>query len=286
MNRQITAQTRIAGVVGAPVRHSLSPLIHNAWIQAAGLDAVYLAFAPDRDGFKRLVDGFRGGVVLGLNVTVPFKEEALALADRATDEAKASGAANLLLFHADGTVEAGATDGEGLLLALGGAGFDPVGARVALIGAGGAARGAAAALLAAGAARIDVVNRTLERAQSVAALDPRVFAHGWGEAAAVLEGAHAVVNATTLGMEGQPPLELSLDAAPKSAVVMDMVYRPLKTKLLLAAEHRGHPVADGLSMLIGQAAPSFEAMFGRPPPQDVDVRALCERALAEGAAPR
>jgi len=280
MTRQITAQTRIAGVVGAPVRHSLSPLIHNAWIQAAGLDAVYLAFAPDREGLKRLVDGFRGGVVLGLNVTVPFKEEALAVADRATDEARASGAANLLLFHADGTVEAGSTDGEGLLLALGGAGFDPVGARVALIGAGGAARGAVAALLAAGAARIDVVNRTLERAQAVAAQHPHVFAHGWGEAAAVLEGAHAVINATTLGMEGQPSLELPLDAASKTAVVMDMVYRPLKTDLLREAARRGHPVADGLSMLIGQAVPSFEAMFVRPPPPEVDVRTLCEQALS------
>lgn len=286
MSLKITAETRIAGVVGAPVRHSLSPLIHNAWIEAAGLDAVYLAFAPDRDGFKRLVDGFRGGVVLGLNVTVPFKEEALAAADRATDEAHAGGAANLLLFHADGTVEAGATDGEGLLLALGGAGFDPVGARAAVIGAGGAARGAVAALLEAGAARVDVVNRTLERAQAVADLSPHVFAHGWSDAAAVLEGAHAVINATTLGMEGQPPLELSLDAAPKSAVVMDMVYRPLKTALLRAAERRGHPTADGLSMLIGQAVPSFEAMFMRPPPAEVDMRALCERALAGGAARR
>ncbi len=134
-------------------------------------------------------------------------------------------------------------------------------------------------LLDAGVTSIRLINRSRERAQAIADLDPRVSAAGWDAAAYALDGVAAVINATSLGMIGQPPLQLSLDRAPATAVVMDMVYRPLKTELLKAAEARGHPIADGLSMLIAQARPSFEAFFGQPPPADVDVRALCEQAL-------
>lgn len=280
MSPQITAQTRIAGVVGHPVRHSLSPVIHNAWLQAAGVDAVYLAFAPAEDGFATLVEGLRGGVVLGLNVTLPFKEQAAELADHRTPAAERAAAANLLLFGADGRITADNTDGVGLLAALAGAGFAPVGP-VAVLGAGGAARGAVMSLLDSGAPSIRVVNRSLERARAIAALDGRVSVHGWEDVGVALEGVAAVINATSLGMTGQPPLALQLDLAPPSAVVMDMVYKPLKTQLIRAAEVRGHPVADGLSMLIGQAVPSFTAMFDLEPPAGVPVRALCEEALGE-----
>ncbi len=281
MRPRITASTRVAGVVGQPVRHSLSPVIHNAWIDRAGLDAVYLAFEPGRDRFASLVDGLRGGgVVQGLNVTLPFKEDALALADEASAAAARSGAANRLLFRPDGSVEADNSDGQGLLDALQSAGFEAPGRRIVVLGAGGASRGAVLALLDAGAAEIAVVNRSAERALAIAALDPRVSADGWGSLDRLLDGSDAVINATSLGMAGQPRLELSLDAAPKSAVVMDMIYRPLETELLATARRRGHPTADGLAMLIGQAAPSYQAFFNRPPPADVDVRALCEAALA------
>ena len=275
----VTAHTRLVGVVGHPVRHSLSPVIHNAWIEAAGLDAVYLALAPAREGFRALVEGLRGGVALGLNVTLPFKEEALALADQASDGARQAGAANLLLFGADGKIEARNTDGLGLLIALRGAGFEPQAGPVVVLGAGGAARGVVISLLEAGVPAVAIVNRTAERACAIAALDPRISAHAWADAGALMKDAAAVVNATSLGMAGHPPLELDIAAAPKSAVVMDMVYRPLETDLLAQARRRGARAADGLAMLIGQAAPSFEAMFGRPPP-DIDVRRLCEAALA------
>ena len=280
MSGPITATTRIAGVVGHPVRHSLSPVIHNAWLQAAGVDAVYLAFAPPQNGFKALVEGLRGGVVAGLNVTIPFKEQAAELADHATPAVARAGAANLLLFRADGSIAADNTDGIGLLAALEQAGFNPF-SPVVVLGAGGAARGAVLSLLAAGVPSIRLINRSLDRAKAIAVLDGRISAHGWDEAAQALDGVAAVINATSLGMTGQPPLDLSLDKAPPSAVVMDMVYKPLRTDLLRAAETRGHPVADGLSMLIGQGVPSFTAMFGTPPPVDVDVRGLCERALGE-----
>ena len=282
MTGPITAQTRIAGVVGHPVRHSLSPVIHNAWIEAAGLDAVYLAFAPPRGGFAPLVDGLRGGTVLGLNVTLPFKEEALTLADEASPAAASAGAANLLLLAENGSIRADNTDGIGLIAALEGAGFNPAAGRCVVLGAGGAARGAVLALLEAGAPEVAVLNRTRARVDALAALDARVSAHDWTDRAP-LEGAAALINATSLGMIGQPPLEIELNAVPRQAVVMDMVYKPLKTELLVAAERRGHRIADGLGMLIGQAAPSFRAMFGQAPPAGVDVRALCEKALGEAS---
>ena len=279
MSPPISAETRIAGVVGHPVRHSLSPLIHNAWIAAAGLDAAYLAFAPPEDGFEALVLGLRGQVALGLNVTIPFKQRASALADQRSAAAERAGAANLLVFRPGGGIWADNTDGAGLLAALQEAGGHLTSSPVAVLGAGGAARAAVLSLLDAGAASVRVINRSRERADAIAALDGRVCVLGWDEAAEALDGVAAVINATSLGMTGQPPLELSLDRAPPTAVVMDMVYRPLKTELLKAAEARGNPIADGLSMLIAQARPSFETLFGRQPPADVDVRALCEQAL-------
>ena len=280
MNR-ITAQTRIAGVVGHPVGHSLSPVIHNAWIEAAGLDAVYLAFAPPEAGFEALVNGLRGQVALGLNVTIPFKERAAVLADRRTAAVERAGAANLLVFEPDGGVTADNTDGIGLMGALSEAGGLATLSPVVVLGAGGAARGAVLSLLDSGVSAIRLVNRSRERAEAIAVLDARVMVMGWDEAGDALDGVSAVINATSLGMTGQPPLELILDRAPPTAVVMDMVYRPLKTRLLKAAERRGHPTADGLSMLIAQARPSFEAFFGRPPPADLDVRALCEQVLGQ-----
>ena len=280
MNR-ITAQTRIAGVVGHPVGHSLSPVIHNAWIEAAGLDAVYLAFAPPEARFEALVNGLRDQVALGLNVTIPFKERAAVLADRRTAAVERAGAANLLVFEPDGGVTADNTDGIGLMGALSEAGGLAILSPVVVLGAGGAARGAVLSLLDSGVSAIRLVNRSRERAEAIAVLDARVMVMGWDEAGDALDGVSAVINATSLGMTGQPPLELILDRAPPTAVVMDMVYRPLKTRLLKAAERRGHPTADGLSMLIAQARPSFEAFFGRPPPADLDVRALCEQILGQ-----
>jgi shikimate dehydrogenase len=277
---KITAQTRLAGVTGDPVRHSLSPVIHNAWIETAGLDVVYTAFPVGSEHFAELVRSLADGAALGLNVTIPYKEAAASIADRRTAAVERAGAANVLVFR-DGQILADNTDGVGLLAALGEAGFDPS-SPVVVLGAGGAARGAVLSLLEAGVPSIRLINRSIDRAEAIAAGNRRITVHGWDEAAKALGGVGAVINATSLGMTRQPRLNLSLDMAPAGAVVMDMVYRPLKTGLLRAAETRGNPTADGLSMLIAQARPSFEAFFGRPPPDDIDVRALCEQALGEG----
>lgn len=281
MSRQITGATLVAGVAGAPVRHSLSPIIHNAWIEAAGLDAVYVPFTPNGDDFQRFAEGLRGGVIRGLNVTVPFKEAALAVADELSDRAHMAGAANLLVFDEDGGITGDNVDGLGLLgaFAAQAPGFDPAAGPVVIIGAGGAARGAAAAFVSAGAAEVRIVNRTLAKAEIVAgALGPKVRAFPLDQAPAAFADVTALINATSAGLlDGV--LDLPLEATPASAVVMDMTYKPLETPLLSQAKVLQRRTVDGLEMLIRQAAPSFQAFFGSTPPASVDVRALCLAAI-------
>ena len=281
MSRTISGATSVAGVAGAPVRHSLSPLIHNAWIEAAGIDAVYVPFAPCGDDFTRFAEGLRGGVIRGLNVTVPFKESALSVADEVSDRAELAGAANLLVFNEDGRITGDNVDGLGLLGAFAAQApdFKAEAGPVVIVGAGGAARGAAAAFVMAGAPEVRVVNRTLARAEIVAgALGRRVRAYALDAAAAAFEDATAVINATSAGLTEQMP-ELPVESTPASAVVMDMTYKPLETPLLAQARALQRRTVDGLEMLIRQAGPSFEAFFGRVPPKSVDIRALCIAAL-------
>jgi shikimate dehydrogenase len=219
--------------------------------------------------------------VRGFNVTAPYKAAALATADRADAAAEAAGAANLLLFEADGTVTARNTDGVGLLHALRTqADWRPQGRTVIVVGAGGAARGATAALLTAGVSHVRVLNRTEARAQAlVKALGQETAAFPLERAGEAARGADLLVNAAA---GGDLVLDAALEALRPGAVVMDMNYRPLLTPLLAEAVRRGLAVVDGLEMLIGQAIPSFEAFFGRPPPE-VDVRRLALDALGEPA---
>ncbi|HEY7899718.1 MAG TPA: shikimate dehydrogenase [Caulobacteraceae bacterium] len=271
---KITAATRLAGVVGRPIRQSLSPAIHNAWLGAAGIDAVYLAFEPD--GLSELVSALRARLVLGLNVTAPFKAEALASADVASARAERAGAANLLTLDGDGAVLADNTDGEGLLAAFAeqAPGYTPQDGPAAIIGAGGAAAGAALALLEAGAPQVRILNRSPARAADLASyFGERVSAHDLGESDAALDGAVAIVNATAVDPA------VSLAAAAPNAIVLDMAYRPVLTPFLRRARARGLATVDGLAMLIGQARPSFSALFGVEVP-DIDVRAVAIAAMS------
>ena len=281
---RLTAATRMAGVVGHPIRHSLSPVLHNAWLEAAGLDGAYVAFnvAPER--FSALIEGFRGGSLAGLNVTLPFKTDALAAADQVSPRARAAGAANVLVFGEDGTVRADNTDGEGLLYAFArqAPGFRPGSGPLVLYGAGGAARGAAAAFLEAGCPEVRILNRTRARAEAVAqALGGRVKALDLDDAALALDGAAALINASSAGLGPDAPPPPDLSGAPAGAVAMDMTYKPLRTPFLEAAAARGLSTVDGLDMLIGQARPAFEAFFGCPPPSEPDVRGIVLRILGE-----
>jgi shikimate dehydrogenase len=289
----ISGGAMVAGVVGSPVIHSLSPLIHNAWISASGLDAAYVPFSPGESGFEALVSGLRGGAIRGLNVTIPFKETALALADEADPLARLAGAANLLLFQPDGRIIARNTDGPGLVGAIEAQapGFDLTAGPTVILGAGGAARGAAAVLVLAGAPQVWLVNRSLERAVALAGdlggkgpgkVSAEVSAWRYDQSDALLDQARLVVNATSLGLGGGPGPPVDLSRLGPGAVVMDMVYKPLETGLLADARSRGLRSVDGLEMLIRQAIPSFEAFFGIPPPRDIDVRGLAMRSLGVG----
>ena len=277
---RLSGATRVAGVVGRPIVHSMSPILHNAWLAAAGIDGVYVPFSTEPGRFRAFAESLRGGSVAGLNVTLPFKGEALALADEATFRAASAQAANVLVFREDGTILADNTDGLGMLGALAeqAPGFDPAAGPVAVLGAGGAARGAVAAFVEAGCPQVRIVNRTVARAQEIASALGGA-AYGLPQAAQALDGVVAVVNATSAGLSGSEGLDIPLAAAPEGAVVMDMVYKPLKTPFLAAAQASGRRTVDGLAMLIGQAVPSFEYFYGQAPPKTVDVRALAIEAL-------
>jgi shikimate dehydrogenase len=260
----------LAGVAGQPIAHSLSPLIHTTWITAAGLDADYRAFGPaDAAGFAALVADGRAGRLRGLNVTAPFKGQALALADEASATAMTCGSANLLVFEG-GRVRADSTDGAGLMAALAEQApqLDVRGQSVVVLGAGGAARAAVAALRATGA-DVGVLNRTRARAEALA-----------GELGAAVVDTTALSEAALVVNALSVPPEVDVSRLRDDAVLMDMTYRPLLTSFLMEARSRGLTAVDGLAMLIGQARPSFEAIFGIEPPP-IDVRTAALKALGE-----
>ena len=264
----------LAAVIGHPVGHSRSPALFAHWLRSLGLRGHYVPIevAPERLEEVLLVLpglGFRG-----VNVTVPLKEAALALAHRASDRAAAIGAANTLTFD-DGGFHADNTDGHGFLenLRRGAPGWDPAHGPAAVLGAGGASRAVLASLLDAGVPEIRLANRTRARAEALAAaFGPHVAVHDWTDAGATLDGVATVVNATSLGMKGQPPLDVDLAALPLGAVVTDLVYVPLETPLLAAARARGCTAVDGLGMLLHQAVPGFERWFGATPVPDEAAR--------------
>ena len=284
MTSSISGKTVVAGIAGWPVAHSLSPILHNAWLAAAGIDGVYVPFGIPADGFERFVRGAQGGAVRGINVTLPFKEQALAMATRASDRARRAQAANVLVFETDGSIVADNTDGLGLLWAFEtqAPGFDITAGPVVILGAGGGARGAAAAIRSAGCGDVRIVNRTVDKAQAIAGeLGQGVSAWPLDDVARAFAGAGAVINATSAGLASESQLAVPLEATPETAVVMDMVYKPLVTPFLTQAQALGHRTVDGLAMLIGQAGPAFEAFYGRPPPPGVDARALALEALGQ-----
>jgi shikimate dehydrogenase len=264
------------GVLGWPVAHSRSPAMHNAALAELGLkDWHYQRLPAPPEVFAETVRGLPASGFVGANVTIPHKEAALALADTATDAARAIGAANTLQFGAGGAIAASNTDAPGFLAALRAAGADPADQTALVLGAGGSARAVAHALREAGAARVAVWNRTPERARALAA-DLGV------EAADRPIGAELLVNCTSVGLaDGEfKDLPLDADALGTYATVADLVYRAGGTGLVAEAQRRGCTVVDGLEVLVRQGAMSFEAWTGREAPIDV-MRA----AAARGANP-
>jgi shikimate dehydrogenase len=279
----LTGKGSIAGVIGWPVTHSLSPVLHGHWLSAYSIDGAMIPLAAKTEDFSAIIDGVRRAGFKGVNVTVPHKEAAFALAHRTDDAARMAGAANLLIFH-DREIEGRNTDSFGLAESLRQAIGTLDGKAAVLLGAGGAARGAVLALQMLGAGKIHLLNRDPVRAKTLAAalgahakvtIIPGALSdwNGCAGAAALL------VNSTSAGMGVNPSLDIDLSALPKSAAVCDIVYNPLETKLLKDAAARGHKTIDGLGMLMHQAVPSFEAFFGVKPEVTPALRDALEKAL-------
>jgi shikimate dehydrogenase len=270
---------RAACLIGWPAAHSRSPLIHHYWLRTLGIEGGYIieAVPPDdlRDFVLRL--SLRGFV--GANVTIPHKEQALALS-KPDARATAVGAANTLWFE-NGELRSTNTDVEGFINNLDSSapGWDKAEAALVL-GAGGSAHAVVFGLLERGIKTVHLVNRTIERAQALAdQFGAGVRPAGWDEVAKLLPRAGLLVNTTSLGMHGQPRLEIVVGLLPDNAVVADLVYVPLQTELLAAAQTRGLKTADGLGMLLHQAVRGFELWFGRRPQVTAELRALVEADL-------
>jgi len=278
----VSAKARLAGVVGWPVQHSLSPRLHGFWLDKYKIDGVYVALPVRPENLVEVLRllpriGFRG-----VNVTVPHKERALEAMDEIEPLARTIGAVNTVVVRDDGTLLGRNTDAFGFMenLRQGAPHWHPAHKPALVLGAGGSARAVCVALLDAGVPEIYLVNRTPERAKILAGeLGEQVIAVAWESHASAMAEAALVVNTTTLGMKGQPETELDLSKLPRSAVVTDIVYAPLETPLLAAARARGNTVVDGLGMLIHQARPGFEAWFGVAPEATAELRACLVAAL-------
>lgn len=274
----VSGGARVAGVMGWPVHHSLSPRMHGFWLDQHAIDGAFIPFAVAP---ANLCDALRALPMLGIagvSVTVPHKERVCDLVDELDPWARRVGAVNTVTVRDDGTLAGSNSDGFGFLENLRASQPDWRAATgpAVVIGAGGAARAIVAALADAGAPEICVVNRTIARAEALAVdlADDCIAVHPWEARSRVLERAALLVNATVLGMNDAPPLELPLDALPPAALVCDIVYAPLKTPLLAAAEARGNPTADGLGMLLHQGRPAFAAWFGVEPKVTPGLRAF------------
>lgn len=264
----LSGRSRIAGVMGWPVAHSRSPRLHGYWLRQYRIDGAYIPLPVRPAQFAAALRALPMLGFAGANVTLPHKEAALAAVDRASDEARRIGAVNTVVVLDDGKLEGRNTDGFGFVENLRAAvrEWRPDAGPAVVLGAGGASRAIGATLLDLGVPDLCLLNRTIERAERLAAdLGGRVRVRRWEDRAAALAEAALLVNATTLGMTGQPPLDLPLDLLSPQAVVNDIVYSPLETPLLAAARLRGNPAVDGLGMLLHQARPGFSAWFGVEP---------------------
>ncbi|GAB6052454.1 shikimate dehydrogenase [Magnetospira thiophila] len=279
----ISGRAKLAGVMGWPVGHSLSPRLHGYWLRQRGIDGAYVPLAVRPEDCAQVLRDLPRMGFRGCNVTVPHKETALATVDDLDEQARRIGAVNTVVVGDDGRLLGRNTDAYGFMANLQAAmpKWSAAHGPAVVLGAGGAARAVCVGLLDAGCPEIRLSNRTRARAESlVTALDGPIQVVDWPDRHVALDGAALLVNTTTLGMTGQPPLEISLDALPNTALVTDIVYSPLHTDLLKQAARRGNPWVDGLGMLLHQAVPGFEAWFGQRPQVTEDLRRFMLEAVA------
>jgi shikimate dehydrogenase len=279
-----------AAILGYPVAHARSPLIHGFWLAELGLDGVYERREVKPGGVAAALSEMQASGYAGGNVTVPHKEEAFAACDVTTQRARSLGAVNTFWFE-DGKIHGDNTDGLGFVAHLDAThpGWDSKKPDILVLGAGGAARGLILPLLERHPASVSITNRSEERLDALLSdisdleLDLPIGGLPWERRADRLDGFALVINTTSLGMAGQPPLDLSLAAAKPGTIIADIVYFPLETSLLAEARRLGLPTLDGLGMLLHQAAPGFERWFGQRPRVSPELRA---HILADLAKPK
>ena len=267
----------VAGVIGWPVNHSLSPRLHRFWLDRAGIDGFYVPLPVSPDQIDAALSGLSAFGLRGVNVTVPHKEAVFERLHRLDPLTRRVGAVNTVVVAERGGLIGRNTDVAGFMDHLRHSAphwTGPTGPAV-ILGAGGAARAAAVGLLDAGVPGLCLINRNITRAEALARKldDPRVRIAGWQDRTSLLKGTALLVNTTSLGMTGQPPLDVELSLLPGNGVVYDIVYAPLETPLLAEARRRGLTAVDGLGMLIHQAVPAFEAFYGVRPDPDAQTRA-------------
>lgn len=279
----MSAAYRLAAVMGWPVAHSRSPLIHRYWLERHGIAGDYVKLPVPPEKLAAALRALPALGFAGCNLTLPHKEQALSLVDEVEAEARLIGAVNTVTVRPDGTLLGANSDMFGFIANLkeGAPTWRAAAGPAVVLGAGGAARAVLAALIADGVPEIRLVNRHRERAEALARqFNDRVEVLPWDRRGQALSGAALLVNATSLGMTGAPALDVSLHALPAEAVVNDIVYTPLETPLLAAARRRGNIAVDGLGMLLHQARPGFAAWFGVEPNVTPELRARVAVTLA------
>lgn len=270
----------LAGVIGSPIAHSKSPQLHRHWLKTYGIAGHYIPMDVSTDNLENVLRTLPSMGFVGVNITIPHKEKVMEIADLVTDRATLIGAANTLIFRKDGKIHADNTDGYGFLenLKAGAPNWNPRFGPAAVLGAGGAARAVISSLLEAGVPEIFLSNRTRVRADKLKQeFGARVHVYEWVQAGNMIDDAALLVNTTSLGMIGKSEMRVPLDGLRASTVVTDLVYAPLKTRLLETAEDYGCVTVDGLGMLLHQAVPAFERWFGTRPEVDRATRAAALR---------
>ena len=265
----------LAGVIGQPIGHSLSPVLHRHWLSTYQVPGDYIAMDVAEGDLADVLRVLPKAGFVGVNITIPHKVAALEIADLVTDRATIIGAANTLIFRRDGKIHADNTDGYGFIANLRQTAPDwqPAVGPAAVLGAGGAARAVISSLLEVGVPQILLSNRTRPKAEALRSeFGSRIDVVDWVQAGNILEDAATVINTTSLGMTGSPELRIPLDGLNRNALVTDLVYSPLRTRLLEQAADMGCRTVDGLGMLIHQAVPAFERWFGIRPEVTEDTR--------------
>ncbi len=270
----------LAGVIGSPIAHSKSPALHTHWLKTLGIAGHYIPIDVAQEDLEHIVKTLPKMGFVGVNVTVPYKEKVMDFADLVTDRAALIGSANTLIFRKDGKIHADNTDSYGFIqnLRQKAPDWDPKAGPAAILGAGGAARAVIAALVEVGVPEILISNRTKARAEKLKAdFGKRLRVVDWVQAGNMLEEAATVINTTSLGMVGKPPLRVPRDGLQKGTLVTDLVSAPLMTHLLNEANEAGCVTVDGLGMLLHQAVPAFERWFGVRPQVTDETRAAVLR---------